>query len=108
MDAAFNYHLDELTGISGTRLADSAGLCAVLVAAASAIGMSPLGPPISREGAGGSSVALLCRDGHIVLHTVPHDGFCFVTVVARAPVDAGRGVDVIARALSRESGRAAT
>jgi S-adenosylmethionine/arginine decarboxylase-like enzyme len=105
VDAGFNYHLDELTGISGARLADAAGLSAVVVAAAGAVGLSPLGPPIVREGLSGAAVALLCRDGHIVLHASPHEGTCFVAVVGRAPADAGRGVDVIARALSREPGR---
>jgi S-adenosylmethionine/arginine decarboxylase-like enzyme len=107
VDAAFTYHLDELTGISGARLADPAGLAAVVVAAAGAVGLSPLGPPIVRASPGGAAVALLCRDGHIVLHTAPHEGLCFVAVVARGPVDAGRGVDVIARGLARDSGRGA-
>ena len=101
MDARFSYHLDELTGISGARLADPAGLSAVVVAAAGAVGLSPLGPPIVREGPEGAAVALLCRDGHIVLHTTPHEGICFVAVVARAPAEAGRGVEVIARGLAR-------
>jgi S-adenosylmethionine/arginine decarboxylase-like enzyme len=104
VDTAFNYHLDELSGISGARLADPAGLSAVVVAAAGAVGMPALGPPVVREGPDGMSVALLCRDGHIVLHAAPHEGRCFVAVVARAPVDAGRGVDVIARGLAREWG----
>ena len=104
MDAEFTYHLDELTGISGARLADPPGLAAVVVAAAGAVGLSPLGPPIVREGAGGAAVALLCRDGHIVLHTAPHEGLCFVAIVARAPADAGRGMEVIARGLAREPG----
>jgi hypothetical protein len=105
VDAAFTYHLDELTDISGARLADAAGLAAVVVAAAGAVGLSPLGPPITRDGPGGPVVALLARDGHIVLHSAPHEGSCFVAIVARAPADAGRGVDVIARGLARESGR---
>jgi hypothetical protein len=36
VDAAFTYHLDELTDISGARLADAAGLAAAVVAAAGA------------------------------------------------------------------------
>jgi S-adenosylmethionine/arginine decarboxylase-like enzyme len=107
VDAEFTYHLDELTGISGARLADPAGLASVVVAAAGAVGLSPLGPPLVREGPGGAAVALLCRDGHIVLHTAPHEGWCFVAIVARAPADAGRGMGVIARGLARETGRPA-
>jgi len=44
VDAAFNAHVHELTGISGARLADGAGLSAIVVAAAGAIGMPPPGP----------------------------------------------------------------
>jgi len=101
VDAEFTYHLDELTDISGARLADAAGLAAVVVAAAGAVGLSPLGPPITREGPGGPVVALLARDGHIVVHAVPHEGSCFVAIVARSPADAGRGVSVLARGLAR-------
>ena len=101
MDAAFTYHLDELTGISGARLADPAGLAAVVVAAAGAAGLSPLGPPLMRDGPDGPVVVLLARDGHIVLHATPHDGSCFLAIVARAPADAGRGAGVIARGLAR-------
>jgi hypothetical protein len=101
VDAAFTYHLDELTDISGARLADTAGLAAVVVAAAGAVGLSPLGPPITREGPDGPVVTLLARDGHIVLHATPHEGSCFIAIVARAPADAGRGAGVIARGLAR-------
>jgi S-adenosylmethionine/arginine decarboxylase-like enzyme len=107
VDAAFNSHVHELTGISGARLADANGLSAIVVAAAGAVGMPPLGPPLVRESPGGIAVALLCREGHIVLHTIPNEGLCFVSVVARAPVDVRRGVDVISRGLARDGGRRA-
>ena len=107
MDPSFNYHLHELTAISGARLADANGLSALAVAAAGAVGMPPLGPPIVRESPSGVAVALLCRDGHIALHTVPDEGVCFVAVVARAPVDVDRGVEVISRGLARDGGRRA-
>jgi S-adenosylmethionine/arginine decarboxylase-like enzyme len=105
VDAAFNSHMHELAGISGARLADGGGLSAIVVAAAGAVGMPPLGPPLVRESPAGVAVALLCREGHIVLHTIPNDGLCFVSVVARAPVDVRRGVEVISRGLAREPGR---
>jgi S-adenosylmethionine/arginine decarboxylase-like enzyme len=103
--APFHYHLDELTSISPARLDDVNILSAIVVAAAGAVGMTALGPPTVRESPGGRAVALLCRDGHIVLHTSPDDGFCFVAVVARAPVDVGRAVNVISRGLARDTGR---
>lgn len=105
MDAAFNYLLQELTAISGARLADAGGLSAIVVAAAGAVGMPALGPPVVRSAPDGVAVALLCRDGHIVLHAVPDEGLCFVAVVARAPADVGRGLEVIARGLARDASR---
>ena len=107
VDAAFNSHVHELTAISGARLADANGLSAIVVAAAGAVGMPPLGPPLVRESPSGIAVALLCREGHIVLHTIPDEGLCFVSVVARAPVDVRRGVEVISRGLARDGGRRA-
>lgn len=107
MDPAFNSHVHELTGISGARLADGGGLSALVVAAAGAVGMPPLGPPLVRESPDGIAMVLLCREGHIVLHTIPDEGLCFVSVVARAPVDVRRGVDVISRGLARDAGRRA-
>jgi S-adenosylmethionine/arginine decarboxylase-like enzyme len=103
--SAFNCHQLELAGISGARLADANGLSAIVVAAAGAVGMPALGPPVVRESPSGVAVAMLCRDGHIVLHTVPDEGLCFVDVVARAPADVGRGVEVISRGLARDAGR---
>ena len=103
MDSVFNYHLHEFTGISGARLADASALASIVVAAAGAVGMSTLGPPIVRESTSGIAIALLCRDGHIALHTIPDDGRCFVAVVARSPMDVGRGVEVISRSLARDA-----
>ena len=45
-------------------------------------------------------VAMLCREGHIVIHASAREGLCFVDIAARAPADAGRGMEVIARRLS--------
>jgi S-adenosylmethionine/arginine decarboxylase-like enzyme len=96
---AFNHRLLELTSLPGARLAVAHGLSAMVVAAAGAVGMPTLGPPVVRDGPGGIVIALLCREGHIVLHTAPSEGLCVVDIVARAPADVGKGVEVIARRL---------
>jgi hypothetical protein len=49
-------------------------------------------------------VGLLCRDGHVVLHTMPDAGHCLVDIVARAPLVASKGADVIARRLGASLG----
>ena len=38
-------------------------------------------------------------EGHIVVHTTPAEGLCVVDVVARAPADVRKGVEVITRRL---------
>jgi S-adenosylmethionine/arginine decarboxylase-like enzyme len=96
----FAHRLTELEGLPPGRLAEADAIAAVAVAAAGAIGIPPLGPPVVRAGPAGVVVALLCRDGHIVLHALPAEGRCLVDLVARAPADPGRGLDVIARRLA--------
>ena len=63
----------------------------VVVAAAGAVGLTALGPPVVREGPRGISVGMLCQNGHVVLHAMPEEGICLVDVVAREPADASRG-----------------
>lgn len=97
MSSNFNQSILELTELVSARLSDVDGLSAVVVAAAGAVGMTALGPPIVREGPRGISVAMLCQNGHVVIHAMPEEGVCLVDVVARAPADAARGAEVIAR-----------
>jgi S-adenosylmethionine/arginine decarboxylase-like enzyme len=104
-EPAFNHQLVELTSLSGTRLSDTDGLSAMVVAAAGAVGMPALGPPLVRESPGGVAIALLCRGGHIVMQTSPLEGLCYVDVVAREPADAAKGVEVITRGLARDGER---
>lgn len=104
MPSLFNHQAWELTALEPARLMDVDGLSAVVVAAASAIGMPALGPPVVREAPNGIVVGMLCRDGHIVLHSAPAEGVCFVDIVARAPTDVERGLDVIVRRLGPSSG----
>ena len=103
MNATFNHAVLELTEIVSARLSDVDGLSSVVVAAAGAVGMLALGPPVVREGPRGIAIGMLCRNGHIVIHTVPEEGICFVDVAARLPAEASRGVDVIVRRFSPAS-----
>lgn len=97
MNSTFTQALLELTDLVSARLADVDGLSSVVVAAAGAVGMTSLGPPMVREGPRGVSVGLLCQNGHVVIHAIPGEGVCLVDVVAREPADAARGAEVIAR-----------
>jgi S-adenosylmethionine/arginine decarboxylase-like enzyme len=97
VNATFNQAILELTDLVSARLADVDGLSSVVVAAAGAVGLTTLGPPVVRQGPRGISVAMLCQNGHVVIHAIPEEGICLVDVVARAPADASRGSEVIAR-----------
>ena len=99
MSSAFHQQLVELDGISASRLTDVDALSALVVAAAGAIGISADTPPQVRRGHQGVAVGLLCREGHIVLHTMPEAGICLVDIVGRIEVPVTKGVEVIARRL---------
>ncbi len=97
---AFDHALVELRDVPAERLADAAALSALVVAAAGAIGIPPHAAPVVKHATGALAVGLLCREGHIVLHTSPQEGLCLVDVVARSPARAVRGVEVITRRLT--------
>lgn len=100
MSETFSNYLVELTSVDPKRLRDGDGLSALVVAAAGAMGVAALGPPVVRTSREGLAVALLCREGHIVLHSAPTEGICLVDIVARVPADAVKGIDVISRRLA--------
>ena len=92
-------HFTELEALPPTRLGDADALGALLVAAAGAMGATPLAPPAVRAGPGCWTAALLCADGHIVLHTWPDDGCCLENVASQTAAAVERGFDVITRRL---------
>lgn len=104
MPTAVPFHHDHrcLSGIPGARLTDQTGLSAVVIAAASAAGLPPHGPPVARAGPRGVVIGLLCHGGHVVLHTVPEAGLCLVDTVAPTAEGAARSLEVIARRLGAE------
>jgi S-adenosylmethionine/arginine decarboxylase-like enzyme len=100
VNPTFNHHILEIAAADPTRLRDPDGLSSLVIAAAGAVGMPALGLPVVRQGAGDIAVALLCLEGHIVLHSAPSQGTCLVDIVARAPADVGKGFEVINRRLA--------
>lgn len=89
----------ELDGIAPQRLLDAGQLAVAVVGAAGAMGMSAEGPPITRSSPSEIAVALLCREGHVILHAVATEGVCLVDLAARPGVLLERGLEVIARRL---------
>ena len=104
MSASYAQRLTEFLDLTPTTLGDSDALAAVLVAAAGAMGLTALGPPVVRRGPRGWAASLIGDDGHIVLHASPDDRSCLMDVVARSAEAADRGTDVIARRLGARTG----
>jgi S-adenosylmethionine/arginine decarboxylase-like enzyme len=97
--ATFVHRYIEVTGIATARLADPDQLAVAVVAAAGALGFSAAGAPVTRPVQGGSSVAHLCREGHIVLRALPDEGRCLIDMIALAHMSLQRGLDVLSRRL---------
>jgi len=99
MSRRFDHRFAEIEGVETARLDDPEGLVAIIVAAASASGISAPSLPVIQRGPQGHAVGLVCLDGHLVLHANPSRGDCVVDIAVRAPASAGRGLDVIVRRL---------
>ena len=99
MPPAYAQQLTEFQGLAPSGLSDPDALGAVLVAAAGAMGVAALGPPLLRRSPRGFAAMLICGEAHVVLHTIPDDGSCLVDIVARGSDAVDRGLDVIARRL---------
>lgn len=102
MNSPYHSRVVELTGIAPARLHDAEALAGLLVAAAGAAGLATDGAPLLRESQRGLSVCLLCRDGHIVMHTLADQGYCLVDLVTRSADGVTKGAEVIGRRLTRE------
>ena len=90
----------ELTGIAPEQLRDGAHLCGLLIAAASAAGMSPMGLPTVRETPRGISAVLLLERAHIAIHSLPERQTLLFDAVAPASHDFRKGLEVFTRRLS--------
>lgn len=101
-DHSWSHRLHEFTDVSAPLLDDPGALASLLVASGGALGTSALAPPLVRRGPDGLVAALLCNDGHILLHASPSDRHCLVSIVARSDRAIDRGLDVMVRRLAAE------
>ena len=99
MSRTFDHRFAEIDGVDAARLSDPDGLVAVIVAAASASGISALSLPVIQRGPQGHAIGLVCLDGHLVIHANPSRGDCIVDIAVRVPASAERGLEVIVRRL---------
>jgi len=105
---AFAQLCADLAGIEAARLADEQDLAGLLLAAASAAGLTPATGPVVRVGPEGVGAVLLCHGGHVLLHGVPDTGCCFVDVAGLKGAPLQRGFDVVLRRLGAHPARRAS
>ena len=90
----------DLSGVSGSRLSDTQGLGALLLAAENAAGMHPVVPPVVQSGPHGVAAVLACHGGHVAIHALPDAGVCFADIAAVGAGQPQRGLDVVIRRLA--------
>ena len=100
MVAAFTHLLADFVDVPPTQLRDTALLTGLLIAAASAAGLTAHGAPVVRALPHDGVTGLFLLEGsHIAVHTVPDRGVLLLDVLALATHDPRKAVDVFARRL---------
>ena len=92
----------EFIGVPPAQLRDETMLGGLLIAAASAGGLTPIGIPHVRanNATGGVSAMMLFEDGHLAVHASPTRQTLLLDLVAPASHDFRKALDVFARRLS--------
>lgn len=95
---SFTHLLADFVGVPGAQLRDAALVTGLLIAAASAAGLTAHGGPIVRVLPHDGVTGLFLLEGsHITVHTLPERGLLLLDVLAHGSHDARRAVDVFAR-----------
>jgi S-adenosylmethionine/arginine decarboxylase-like enzyme len=98
--ARFAHVTADFVGVAAEQLRDTSLVAGLLIAAAGAIGFAGIAAPVVRllpgDAVGG---ALLLDGGHIALHGLPARELLLLDVLALAPHDPRKVIDVFARRL---------
>jgi S-adenosylmethionine/arginine decarboxylase-like enzyme len=98
---AFAHLVADFERVSEAQLGDASLLSGLLIAAASAAGMTMVGTPdVRRLTGGGLAATLLLEDCHMVVHTLPDRGLLLLDVLAPPTHDPRKAFEVFARRLS--------
>lgn len=93
-------------GVPPIRLGDHSLISGLVVAAASAAGMTSTGAPVVLRHPDGSVSVILPLDGcHMSIHTMPARQLAILDVLAIPPHDPQRALDVVAKRLQAKSVR---
>lgn len=99
----------DFIGVAPQKLRDRALISGLVVAAASAVGLSPSGAPVVREMPDGVVAGLLMLDGcHIVAHGFPDRELVLLDLLGTAHHDVGKALDVFVRRLGAREVRSET
>jgi S-adenosylmethionine/arginine decarboxylase-like enzyme len=97
----FTHVLSDLVGVPAAQLRDGSLMSGLLIAAAGAGGFAMTAPPAVRSSPDeGVSGVLLLEWGHVAVHAIPALGLLMLDVLAAAPHDAGKVIEVFARRLA--------
>ena len=97
----------DFIGASVLQLTDHSLVSGILVSAAGAAGMKASGAPVVITHPGGGLSVILPLDGcHMSVHTLPERELAILDVIAVAPHDPQRALDVVSRRLTARTVRA--
>jgi S-adenosylmethionine/arginine decarboxylase-like enzyme len=98
---AFSHLVADFVGVPATQLRDSALVTGLLIAAASAAGLSAIGAPVVRALPHDGVAGLFLLEGcHITVHAFPERELLLLDVLALATLDPRKALDVFARRLA--------
>jgi S-adenosylmethionine/arginine decarboxylase-like enzyme len=91
----------DFVGVAEAQVRDASLLTGLIIAAASAVGLTPLGSPLVRVlPQGGLSGILLMHGCHLAIHTMPERRLLLLDVLVPRTHDPNKALTVFARRLS--------
>jgi S-adenosylmethionine/arginine decarboxylase-like enzyme len=105
----FTHLTADFIGVAPAKLSDQALVSGLVIAAAGAVGLNPVGSPVVRTLPEGVVAGLLMLDGcHIVAHGFPAHGLLLLDILATAKHDVGKALEVFTRRLGAHEVRSET
>ena len=96
----FTHLSADFIGVAPSKLSDQALVSGLVIAAAGAVGLNPVGSPVVRTLPEGVVAGLLMIDGcHIVAHGFPARGVLLLDILATSQHDVGKALEVFTRRL---------
>ena len=100
-DAAFTHLTADFSGVAAAKLRDASLISGLVVAAAGAVGLNPVGAAMVRELPDGVVVGSLMLQGcHVVAHSYPDRELLLLDILATAQHDVRKALDVFTRRLA--------